>query len=85
MQWACRKDCHGFEGHKDTECIGSCIDGPNCRNCIASDAPNQVIQEVIKLKHLVRISRNFGSFGNRTHVGSCGRSAHANSNVKYEC
>ncbi len=28
-------------------------DGPNCRNCVASDTANQVIQGVVELKNVV--------------------------------
>jgi hypothetical protein len=57
----------------------------NWRDChpldpLASDAANQAIQEVVKLEHLAGISHDVRSYGNQTHVGSCGRSAHANSN-----
>ncbi len=73
-----------LRGVKMLNAKGPWIDGPNCRDGIASDAANQVIQEVIKLEHLVRILSNVGSFENWSYVGSCGKSAHANSNAKAE-
>jgi hypothetical protein len=44
---------------------------------IGFDAPNQMIQEVVKLENLVGSSRDIGPFEKRGHVGSVGCDAHA--------
>jgi hypothetical protein len=58
----------------------SWVDNPNCCYGIASDTTNQAIQKVVKLKNLVRSTRDVRPLGNRTCVGRCRRNIYDGSN-----
>ncbi len=55
----------------------SWVDGPDGGYSIGFDAPNQTIQEVVKLENLVWSSRDIGPLGKRSRVGGVGCNAHA--------
>jgi hypothetical protein len=66
-----------LRGIKELGTQRSQVDGPDGGYGIGFDAPNQTIQEVVKLENLVRSSRDIGPLGKRGRVGSVGCDAHA--------
>jgi hypothetical protein len=66
-----------LRGMKVLGTLRSWVDGPNGGYGIGFNAPNQKIQEVVKLENLVGSSRDTGPLGKRGRVGGVSCDAHA--------